>query len=53
MTWLQLLLLVLVVITLPGCAVAGGIFKAGAWIGALAVIFVIAIVGIIAAKVIG
>lgn len=53
MGWLQLLLLVVVAITLPGCAVAGGIFKAGAWIGALAVILVIAIVGVIAAKISG
>jgi hypothetical protein len=53
MAWLQLLLLVLVVTTLPGCAVVGGIFKAGAWVGALAVILVIAIVGIIVAKVSG
>jgi hypothetical protein len=51
MAWLQLLLLVMVAITLPGCAVAGGIFKAGAWVGALAVILVIAIVGVIAAKI--
>jgi hypothetical protein len=50
MTWLQVLLLALVAIALPGCAVAGGIFKAGAWVGALAVILVIAIVGIVAAK---
>jgi len=50
MAWL-VLLLVLVAITLPGCAVVGGIFKAGAWVGALAVILVIAIVGIIAAKI--
>ena len=53
MVWLQLLLLVVVAIALPGCAVVGGIFKAGAWVGALAVILVIAIVGIIAAKIAG
>ena len=51
MVWLQILLLVLVVIALPGCAIAGGIFKAGAWVGALAVILVIAIIGFIVAKV--
>jgi hypothetical protein len=51
MAWLQLLLLMLVVIALPGCAVVGGIFKAGAWVGALAVILVIAIIGFIVAKV--
>ena len=42
MAWVQLLLLVLVAIALPGCEVVGGIFKAGAWVGALAVILVIA-----------
>ena len=51
MVWLQLLLLVLVSIALPGCAVVGGIFKAGAWVGALAVIVAIAIVAILAAKI--
>jgi hypothetical protein len=51
MVWVQLLLLVLVAITLPGCAVVGGIFKAGAWVGALAVILVIAIVAVLAAKI--
>jgi hypothetical protein len=51
MVWAQLLLLVLVAVFLPGCAVVGGIFKAGAWVGALAVILVIAIVGILAAKI--
>ena len=50
MAWLQLALLLLVVIFLPGCAIAGGIFKAGAWVGALAVILVIGIVAFIAAK---
>ena len=51
MVWVQLLLLVLVAIALPGCAVVGGIFKAGAWVGALAVILVIAIVGFVAMKI--
>ena len=51
MAWLQLLLLLLIVAFLPGCAIAGGIFKAGAWVGALAVILVIAVIGFIVAKV--
>ena len=50
MTWVRLALLLLVVIMLPGCAVAGGIFKAGAWVGALAVIIVIALVVFFATK---
>ena len=53
MTWVQLLLLILVAIALPGCAVVGGIFKAGAWVGALAVIAVIGIVVFVAAKIAG
>ncbi|PYR67918.1 MAG: phosphatidate cytidylyltransferase [Acidobacteria bacterium] len=53
MTWFQLALLLLVVVFLPGCAVVGGIFKAGAWVGALAVILVIGIVAFVAAKIAG
>jgi hypothetical protein len=53
MAWVQLLLLLLVTIALPGCEVVGGIFKAGAWVGALAVVLIIAIVGILAAKIRG
>ena len=53
MAWLQLMLLVLVAMTASGCELAGGIFKAGAWVGALAVILLIAIVGIVAAKIRG
>jgi hypothetical protein len=51
MAWVQLLLLVVIALMLPGCAVVGGIFKAGAWVGALAVILVIAIVGFLAVKI--
>jgi len=53
MAWVQLLLLLLIAIMLPGCEVVGGIFKAGAWVGALAVILIIAIIGILAAKIRG
>jgi len=53
MAWLQLALLLLVIVFLPGCAVVGGIFKAGAWVGALAVILVIGIVAFVVAKVSG
>ncbi len=53
MAWFQVLLLVLLAVTLPGCALAGGIFKAGAWVGAVAVILVIGIVAFIAAKIAG
>jgi len=50
MAWVQLLLLVLVALNASGCELAGGIFKAGAWVGALAVILVIGIVAFVAAK---
>ena len=53
--WLvRMLMLVLVVaaaMSLSGCEVIGGIFKAGVWVGVLAVVFVVAIVGFIAAKI--
>lgn len=48
---LLLALLVAASIALPGCEVIGGIFKAGVWVGVLAVVIVIAIVGFIAAKI--
>jgi hypothetical protein len=50
MAWLQLVLLVLATMTVSGCELAGGIFKAGAWVGALTVILVIAMVAVVAAK---
>jgi len=53
MVWLQLVLLVLVAVTASGCELAQGIFKAGAWVGALAVILVIGIVAFVAAKIRG
>ena len=53
MTWLQLALLILVALALPGCAVVGGIFKAGVWVGALAVIVVVGLVVFFAAKIVG
>ena len=53
--WLvRMLMLVLVVaaaMSLSGCEVIGGIFKAGVWVGVLGVVFVVAIIGFIAAKV--
>ena len=53
MVWLQLVLLMLVAVTASGCELAQGIFKAGAWVGALAVILVIGIVAFVAAKIRG
>jgi len=48
---LLLALLVAASMTLAGCEVIGGIFKAGVWVGALFIVIVIAIVGFIAAKI--
>ncbi len=48
-----LLLLILVSLSSAGCELAGGIFKVGAWMGAIAVILIIAIVSGIAAKIRG
>jgi uncharacterized membrane protein YkvI len=50
---LMLTLVVLSTITLAACELAGDIFEAGAWAGALAVVFVVAIVIFIAAKIRG
>jgi len=52
MRWLMFLL-ALVVIAAPGCGLAEGIFKAGAWVGALAVLVVIGLVAFIAMKISG
>jgi len=41
---LNLLLIALVVMTMSSCAVIGGIFKAGAIVGIIAVVVVIAII---------
>lgn len=50
--WL-LALLVLVIVSLPGCEAIGTIFKAGMWTGIIAVVLVVGIVGFIIAKVSG
>jgi len=40
----------LMLMTLQGCAVAGGIFKAGVWVGIFAVVLVIIVIGVIVSK---
>jgi hypothetical protein len=40
----SLLLLAMLALFLPGCAVVGGIFKAGVWVGVLAVVFIVGII---------
>jgi hypothetical protein len=48
-----LALLLLVVMTLPGCEAIGTIFKAGIWTGIIAVVLVVGIIGFIVTKVSG
>jgi hypothetical protein len=50
---LLLTLLVVASVASTGCEVIGDIFKAGVWVGVLMVVVLIAIVGVIAAKVRG
>lgn len=51
MALLQLVLLVLVSMTFAGCEVVEGIFKAGAFIGALGVLLVLGVIAFIVAKI--
>jgi hypothetical protein len=53
MVWLQLLLLAVLSTTLAGCELAGDIFQAGAWVGAIVVVLIIAILGVVVAKIRG
>jgi hypothetical protein len=53
MVWLRVLLVVLLSMTFAACELAGDIFEAGAWVGAIAVVLIIAIVGFLIAKVRG
>lgn len=50
MRFLWLILLGVAIIPLAGCELVGDIFQAGMWVGALFIVLVIAVVGIIAAK---
>jgi hypothetical protein len=53
MAWLQALLLVVVSMTFAGCELAGDIFEAGAWIGAIVVVLIIGLVALVFAKIRG
>ena len=48
-----LALLVVSAMTLTGCEVVEGIFKAGMWTGVIAIVLVLIVVGFIAAKIRG
>jgi len=50
MQWLFVVLLILSTLTLGGCEVAGDIFKAGVWVGVLAVVVIVAAIGFLATK---
>jgi hypothetical protein len=50
MRGLRLAVPVLATIPLAGCELAGDIFQAGMWVGIVAVVLVIAVVGVIATK---
>jgi hypothetical protein len=53
MRFLWLILLVIASIPLAGCELAGNIFQAGMWVGAIFIVLIIAVVGFIAAKIRG
>ena len=44
---------VLAAIPSAGCELAGDIFKAGMWVGVIAVVLVIAMIGVLATKIRG
>ena len=46
----QLLLAIVATLTLTGCEVIGTIFEAGVWVGVIAVVLVLAIIGFIASR---
>ena len=53
MRGLRIALPVLATIPLAGCELAGDIFQAGMWVGVIAVVVVIALVGAIATRIRG
>jgi len=46
----RIALLVFLGVTLAGCEVVGGIFKAGFWVGAIAVILVVIVLVVVVGK---
>ena len=46
----KIALLVLFAVTLAGCEVVGGIFKAGIWVGAIAVVLIIVLLVFVVGK---
>lgn len=50
MRFFLIVLVLLSTLTVGACEVAGDIFKAGVWVGVLAVVLVVAGIGFLAAK---
>ena len=50
---MRVMLIVLVAMSASGCELVGGIFKAGIWVGAIAVVLVVVLVVFVVAKVKG
>jgi hypothetical protein len=50
MRWLLLTFIVLSSLMFGGCEIVGGIFKAGVWVGVIAVVLVLLLVGFLATK---
>ena len=46
----RLTLLLLMAVSLSGCAIAGGIFKAGMWVGIIVVVVILAVIAWIVSK---
>jgi hypothetical protein len=49
--FVTLLVLCTVLMTLPGCEIIGGIFKAGVWVGVILVVLVVAVIFWIMSKI--
>jgi hypothetical protein len=47
---LQIALLLLVALTLPGCEAIASIFRAGMWVGVIGVLLVVVLVGFIVSR---
>jgi hypothetical protein len=50
---MRVMLIVLVAMSASGCELIGGIFKAGVWVGAIAVILIVVLLVVVVAKVKG
>jgi hypothetical protein len=50
-SFVQVLLLVLLAMSVSGCQVIGDIFQAGMWVGVIAVVLIIAVIGFIVSKI--